>query len=127
ALPISEARADVHRLVARWPRGLLVATHDRALLAHVDRILCIEHGTLRSYGGNYAAFAERRATERAALERERANADAELSRAERQLREVRERQARRDASGKRSRKDANMPKILLNTRRANAQVTTGRL
>ncbi len=123
----AEARADVHRLVARWPRGVLVATHDRALLAHVDRILCIEQGTLRSYGGNYAAFAERRATERAALERERANADAELSRAERQLREVRERQARREASGKRSRKDANMPKILLNTRRANAQVSTGRL
>lgn len=123
----AEARADVHRLVARWPRGVLVATHDRALLAHVDRILCIEHGTLRSYGGNYAAFTERRATERAALERERANADAELSRAERRLRDVRERQARREASGKRSRRDGGMPKILLNTRRANAQVTGGRL
>ncbi|HRN53010.1 MAG TPA: ATP-binding cassette domain-containing protein, partial [Gemmatimonadaceae bacterium] len=123
----ADARADVHRLVARWPRGVLVATHDRALLAHVDRILCIEQGTLRSYGGNYAAFAERRATERAALERERANADAELTRAERKLRDVRERQARREASGKRSRRDGGMPKILLNTRRANAQVSTGRV
>jgi len=123
----AEARAHVHRLVARWPHGLLVASHDRALLAHVDRILFLEQGTLRSYGGNYAAFAERRAIERAALERERANADAELARAERQLREVRERQARREATGRRSRLDGSQPKTILNSRRARAQATTGRL
>jgi ATPase subunit of ABC transporter with duplicated ATPase domains len=123
----AKARADVHRLVARWPRGLLVATHDRALLAHVDRILLIERGTLRSYGGNYAAFAERRATERAALERERDNADAELHRAERHLREIRERQSRRDAAGKRARKTGSQPKLVLNGRRQSAQATTGRL
>ena len=123
----AEARAHVHRLLARWPRGLLVASHDRALLAHVDRILLIEHGSLRSYGGNYAAFVAQRAVEREALERERANADAELTRAQRELREVRERQAHREAAGRRTRLTGSQPKNVLNSRRQRAQYTTGRL
>jgi ATPase subunit of ABC transporter with duplicated ATPase domains len=123
----ADARADVHRLVARWPRGLVVATHDRALLAHVDRILCVERGRLRSYGGNYAAFAAQRTLERTALERERANADAELERAKRHLREVRERQERRNAKGHRTRRDGSQPKTVLNGRRARAERTSGRL
>ncbi len=121
------ARAEVHRLVARWPRGLLVATHDRALLAAVDRILLLERGVLRSYGGNYAAFAARRAVERAAEEREHANAVAELSRAERQLRALRERQAHREAAGARSRPTGSQPKIVLNAGRQRAESTAGRV
>jgi ATPase subunit of ABC transporter with duplicated ATPase domains len=41
--------------------------------------------------------------------------------------EVRERQARRDAQGRRSRATANMPKILLNGRRAQAEATGARV
>jgi ATPase subunit of ABC transporter with duplicated ATPase domains len=123
----AKARADLRRLVARWPRGLLVATHDRTLLAAVDRILLIEQGTLRSYGGNYAAFAARRATERAALEREHANAEAELTRVERHLRWMRERQAHREAAGARSRPTGSQPKVVLNGRRERAQSTAGRV
>lgn len=123
----ADARADVHRLVARWPRGLIVASHDRALLAHVDRILLIERGTLRSYGGNYAAFAEQRRLERAALEREQANAEAELARAEQHLRDVRDRQERRNAKGRRSRHDGSQPKTVINSRRQRAQYTSGRI
>ena len=123
----AHARDDVYRLVAGWPKGLLAATHDRALLAHVDRILLIEHGRLHEYGGDYAAFRERREVERNALVRERANADAALARAARQQHDLRERQARRDASGRRTRDTGSQPKDVLNRRRQRAEATTGRV
>jgi ATPase subunit of ABC transporter with duplicated ATPase domains len=121
------ARAVVQRLVREWPRGLLVASHDRTLIEAVDRIVLLENGALREYGGNWFAYAEQRATERAALERERDNADAERTRIARHLRDVRERQARRDATGKRSRDTGSQPRNVLNSRRQRAQATTGRV
>ncbi len=123
----ADARAAVRRLVAEWPRGLLVASHDRQLLEAVDRIVLLEQGSLREYGGNWSAFVEQRAVERAALERERDNAEAELTRAARHLREVRERQAHRDAAGRRTRVTGSQPKTVLNSRRQRAEATAGKL
>ena len=62
---------------------MLVASHDRELLAQVPRILELSSGGLRSYGGNYADYqtqrdaeqqAARAALEHAATERKRTRA-----------------------------------------------------
>ena len=120
-------RAAVCTLVARWTRGLVVATHDRALLAHVDRIVELSPLGARSYGGNFEAYRAQVGTERAAAEREHDSSTAALRRVERGLQAVRERKARADARGKRSRDTGSQPKLVLNAKRARSQGTGARL
>ncbi len=66
-----------------WPGGALIASHDRALLSRMSRILELTPGALRSYGGHYAAYqqqhdaeqqAARAALDHAATERRRTRA-----------------------------------------------------
>lgn len=122
-----ESREAVRRLVSRWTRGLVIASHDRALLGVVDRIIAIEAGETREYGGAWDVYEARRQQERDAAERALGNAAAEAARAKRRVQEVRERQARRNAAGRRTRDTGSQPKLVLNARREQSQRTGARL
>jgi ATPase subunit of ABC transporter with duplicated ATPase domains len=120
-------RAALYDFVEGWTGGVLCVSHDRALLRRMDRIVELSSAGVRVYGGNYDEYRAIRGAEDAAAARELDSARAALRKAERDAREVQERQAHREAKGRRSRATANMPKILLNTRKANAQTTTARV
>lgn len=120
-------RRAVRALVARWRHGLVIASHDRALLRGVDRIVAIERGVLREYGGGWDEYAAQRAREDEAAEREHGNAAAAAARAKRKAQDVHERQARRDAAGRRSRDTGSQPRLVLNARREQSQATGARL
>jgi ATPase subunit of ABC transporter with duplicated ATPase domains len=93
----------------------------------MSRIVELSGVAVRAYGGNYDAYRAQRAAADAAAQREWDSARAALRLAEEAAREVRERQAQRDARGKRSRATTNNSKLLLNLRREQSQRTTGRL
>lgn len=67
-----QGRAWFYARLARYSGGVLVASHDRELLAQVPRILELSPSALHSYGGNYADYQRQRDAEqqaaRAALE-----------------------------------------------------------
>lgn len=78
-----QGRMWFYEQLARYQGGVLVASHDRELLAQVPRILELSASGLRSYGGNYADYrtqrdaeqqAARAALEHAATERKRTRA-----------------------------------------------------
>ncbi|MEB5981227.1 ABC-F family ATP-binding cassette domain-containing protein [Enterobacter vonholyi] len=78
-----QGRAWFYDQLSRYQGGVLVASHDRELLAQVPRILELNASGLRSYGGNYADYqaqrdaeqqAARAALEHAATERKRTRA-----------------------------------------------------
>jgi ATPase subunit of ABC transporter with duplicated ATPase domains len=121
------SREALYAFVEGWTGGILCVSHDRALLRRMDRIVELSSLGVRVYGGDYEAYRERRAQDDAAAEREMESARAALRLAESEARELRERQARREARGKRERATANMPKILLNARKAKAQSTGARV
>jgi ATPase subunit of ABC transporter with duplicated ATPase domains len=121
------SREAVYALVEQWRRGLVVASHDRALLQRVDRIVALEDGTAVSYGGGWSLYREELDRQRTAARRERESARAELRRAERHRQEVRERQSRRDAAGRRERASGSQPKLVLNAKRERSQGTGARL
>jgi ATPase subunit of ABC transporter with duplicated ATPase domains len=123
----ANARRYLYRLVATWPRGVVVASHDRDLLERMDRIIELSPRGAASYGGAYSDYLRQRDDEQASAEREVAGARAALARARRDVQLTRERKARRDARGQRSREDANQSKLLLNLRRETSQATAGRL
>ncbi len=79
-----------------WPGGALIASHDRALLSRMSRILELTPGALRSYGGHYAAYQQQRDAEQQA-------ARAALDHAATERRRTRARmQKEHDASQRRS-------------------------
>jgi ATPase subunit of ABC transporter with duplicated ATPase domains len=121
------SRRALYAFVETWRGGLLCVSHDRALLRRMDRIVELSTPGIRVYGGNYDAYRARRDADDLAARRELDSARAELRRAQRKARDVRERQLRRDARGRRSRASANMPKILLNARKGQAEATGARI
>ncbi|HET7551734.1 MAG TPA: ABC-F family ATP-binding cassette domain-containing protein [Gemmatimonadaceae bacterium] len=121
------SREALYAFVEGWTGGLLCVSHDRALLRRMDRIVELSSLGVRVYGGDYDAYRERRELDDAAASRELDSARAALRLAEREARELRERQARREARGRRERATANMPKILLNSRKARSQATSARV
>ncbi|HKG95906.1 MAG TPA: ABC-F family ATP-binding cassette domain-containing protein [Gemmatimonadaceae bacterium] len=121
------SRDALYRFVEGWAGGMLVITHDRALLSRVDRIVELSTLGARSYGGNYDVYEAQRAAEEGAAAHDLAHARKELRKTERAAQAMRERQARRDGRGKRERATANAPKIWLNMQRERSQATSGRV
>ena len=121
------SRAALYTFVESWTSGMLVITHDRALLARVDRILELSALGARLYGGDYAFYSAQRATDDAAAADDLAHARRELRRASRAAQDARERQERRTARAAKDAANANMPKILLGARKRAGQATAGRL
>lgn len=122
-----EARSAVHGFVATFPGAVLVATHDRALLALAERIAELRGGGLRLYGGGWSGFLEARRAEREAAQRGVRSAEQGLDAARRAALEAQERQARRSASGRREATRGGLPKTVRGAMKRSAQRTAGRL
>lgn len=116
-----EGRGAVLDLLATWHKAALVVSHDRELLEHMDAIVELTSLGAQRYGGNYTAYAEQKAVERAALAHDLAHAEKTLDQMEKRAQLAREKQDRRDAGGRRKAARGDIPKILLGGRRENAE------
>ncbi|UPG92413.1 ATP-binding cassette domain-containing protein [Luteibacter aegosomaticola] len=123
----STHRAELMAWLADWRGGLLVISHDRALLDSMSRIVELDAEGLHAYGGGYSFYAAQKAQEREAALRELASAKAERRRGERALREQADRVAQRSARGERAGKTANQAPILLGRRKEKSEGTAARL
>lgn len=110
-----------------WQRGLLVISHDRQLLGHMDRIVELSSLGLRSYGGNYTFYAQAKAQEQQSALAELDRARLDRRREEQSMRQQRERQEKRQARGTRSGKQANQAKILLDRQKERSEQSMGKL
>jgi ATPase subunit of ABC transporter with duplicated ATPase domains len=123
----AQQRARLVAQMARWPGGLLLISHDRGLLEHVDAIAELSPQGLRSYGGNYALYAQQRALEQAgfaaALQAEKAGARRE----QREAQQHAERQQRRVGRGEREGREGNQSKLLLDAKKEKSQDSQGKL
>lgn len=122
----ADGRAAVAELLARWRGGAVVASHDRALLGRVDRIVELSALGARIYGGGWSLYAERRQEEREAAEHRLGVAEQAAQRVKRESQEARERQDRRDSRGRAKRARGDAPKILMDARQQRAERTASR-
>ena len=121
-----DGRRMLHGFLEGWKGGAIVVSHDRALLNRMDRIVELSPHGARSYGGGYDAYREQRDAEKALAEREAEAADRHVRQVARAAQAARERQARRDAAGRKARATSSDPKILLDARQQRAEATAGR-
>lgn len=111
----------------QWPRGLIVISHDRLLLESVERIFELTPRSLSSYGGNYSFYTQEKALQQVATQRNLDSLEHSLRRQSQLAAQQRERQARRQANGRRHAKHANQAKILLDGQKARSEASAAAL
>ena len=119
-----------HRLIEaleQWRGGLVVISHDRALLQHMQRIVELTPGGLHSYGGNFEVYAQQKEQAQRAAEAELALRRHERRQQQHAEREQRERQAHRQARATRDARTANQAPILLGGMKNRSEHSAGRL
>lgn len=120
------SRALLLELISQWHKGLLVISHDRELLAQMQRIVELSTLGLRSYGGNYSVYAQCKTEESAHAERTLERMKQERQRQTRELQQQRERLERRQSRASREARDTNQAKILLDRKQQRSEVTAGK-
>ncbi|MEV6148834.1 ABC-F family ATP-binding cassette domain-containing protein [Nonomuraea sp. NPDC052129] len=121
-----DARRRLYAAVAAWPGVMVVVSHDRALLELVDRIADLREGTVRRYGGNLSAYEEILAAEQEAAERGVRVAEADVKRQQRELVEAGTKLDRRQRYGAKMYASKREPKIIMQARKRQAQVSAGK-
>jgi ATPase subunit of ABC transporter with duplicated ATPase domains len=122
----ADGRAAIHDLIARWSRGVLVASHDREVLELMDRIVELTPVGVRIVGGGWTAFAEQRERERQAAADQLERSEGALRDAKRTAQRRQEAQARRDKAGRAFAAKGSEPKIFLGAPARRAEETSGR-
>lgn len=120
------ARGLLQAAVASWPGVLLLVSHDRELLEDVDEIAELHDGRVRMFGGAFRAYAQQLARERETAQRRVRAAETTLRREQRQLVEAHTKLDRRRRHAATDHADKRKPKIVMNQRRTEAQVSAGK-
>jgi len=123
----TDGRAAVAAMLERWSGAAIVISHDRELLDRMDVIVELTSLGATTYGGNFSHYRERKALELATVQRDLNVAERQVRDAARAAQDARERQARRDAGGRKKAAKGDMPKILLGGMKRRAEATAGRL
>lgn len=120
------ARALLAGLVRTWPGVLIVVSHDRELLEQMDETAELHDSGLRLFGGGYSSYALQIAAEQEAAERMVSAAANDLKVEKRQRIEAETKLARRARTGKSAYENKRVPKIVMNQRKSDSQVTAGK-
>ncbi len=118
-------RAAILALIDAWRGAALVASHDRDLLEHVDRIIELTPVGITIFGGGWSAFAAAREARRAAATDALDKAEGDLRRVKDQVQLQREMKQRKDAAGKAGRATAGQSKMLLDFKQDRAEASQG--
>ncbi|MFO7191291.1 ABC-F family ATP-binding cassette domain-containing protein [Thermocrispum sp.] len=120
------ARERLYAAIDSWSGAAVIVSHDRELLARVDQIAELRDDKLRVYGGNFAAYEQAVQAEQEAAERAVRTAQADVRRQQRDLTAARTALARRLRYGRKQYANKREPKIVMNARKREAQVSAGR-
>ncbi len=120
------ARHKLHDALEDFNGCLLLVSHDRALLDRMERIVELDRGELRVFGGNFTAYEEAVRAEQEVAEKNVRNAEQELKREKREMQQARERAERRQSNAARNLKNAGLPRIFAGNMKRGAQESAGR-
>ncbi|WP_157245186.1 ABC-F family ATP-binding cassette domain-containing protein [Nonomuraea typhae] len=121
-----DARTRLYAAVEAWPGVLVVVSHDRALLALADQIAELREGRVRMFGGDFADYERMLAAEQDTAERLVRVAEADMRKQKRELADALVKLDRRVRYGNKMYAQKREPKIVMNARKREAQVSAGK-
>jgi ATPase subunit of ABC transporter with duplicated ATPase domains len=119
-------RARLRDVVLGWNGTLVVAGHDRELLASMDDIGELRDGVLRWFGGGFDDYEQMIDAEQETARRAVRDAEAEVRKQRRELADTEVKLARRARYGRKMNEQKREPKIIMGARKRAAQVSAGR-
>ncbi|HJG58183.1 MAG TPA: ATP-binding cassette domain-containing protein [Corynebacterium xerosis] len=122
-----EARLRLWDIVDGWKGTLVVVSHDTELLERMDSIAELRNHTISVFGGSYGEYREHLAREQAAAEQAVRTAEQALNAEKHQRIEAETKLSRRKSYAKTDYRNKRRPKIIMNLRRSEAQVSAGKL
>ncbi|AKL99547.1 ABC-F family ATP-binding cassette domain-containing protein [Burkholderia pyrrocinia] len=120
-------RAWLRTALDGWRGGLVIVSHDRALLAGVQRIVELTPQGARSYGGNYALYRAQRDAEQDAAQAALDHARTERGRVRRRLEQEHDTIQRHAAGSLRDAKAANLSSMAKQSRKGAARNIMGQV
>ncbi|MGV8854069.1 MAG: ABC-F family ATP-binding cassette domain-containing protein [Devosia sp.] len=121
----ADGRAAVAEVLRAWHGAAIVVSHDRTLLRSMDAIVELTSLGARRYGGNWDYYAQRKALELAAAQRELNSAERQVTEIDRKIQSVAEKKARKDSAGKRKAANGDIPKIMLGGMKERSENSSG--
>jgi len=122
-----DGRALVQQMLADWPGGIILVSHDRALLEGVDQIVALDGPGWSVFGGGWSEYVTARDAARERAEAEFSRAQAETRRVQRAAEDAVARQARRARQGKAQRASGSQPKMVMDAHKAKSERSGARL
>ncbi|SDD20196.1 ABC-F family ATP-binding cassette domain-containing protein [Glycomyces harbinensis] len=123
----ASARKRLYQAIRRFNGTLVVVSHDRALLEHVDAVAELYKGDIRMFEGNYSAYEKILAAEQETAARAVRDAKQDLTRQKKELVATRIQNDKGAASWKRERDRGGTPKILLNGKKNAGEVSSAKI
>jgi ATPase subunit of ABC transporter with duplicated ATPase domains len=121
-----DARQVLYDAVDAWRGVLVMVSHDAELLDRAGTTVELYDGRARTFGGSLSAYDAALAAEQETAARLAATAAADLRRQQRELSEARIRLDRRQRYGRKQSANKREPKIIMNERKREAQVSAGK-
>lgn len=122
-----EARKVLCDFVKHYSGALLIISHDRELLNHVDEIWELSNQGLSTYGGNFSFYEEMKTKEQEQLLEDLNRARREKKKQEFEEIEKVDRQLKRSRNAQKKSAKMGLPKIVLGARKRQAQVSVGKI
>lgn len=121
------SRTALYNAINEFNGGVLVVSHDRQLLQYMNQIAELSTLGLKLYGGNYDLYKEQKQVEQEALETDVIDAQKQLNKTKRIIRESKEKYDQRVVMGNKTRRKGGQPKMFLDYFKGRAEVTKSKL
>ncbi|MEV0246419.1 ATP-binding cassette domain-containing protein [Nocardia sp. NPDC050712] len=123
----ARARERLYEVIAQFAGTVLTVSHDRELLDRMDTIAELRQGELRLFGGNFTEYERIVEAEQAVARAAIRDARSDVRKQAQELVEARVKLDRRKRYGQKMWDQKREPKIIMNERKRQAQVSAGKL
>lgn len=111
----------------KWPKAVLVISHDRVLLESMQCIIELSSQGLIRYSGGYSSYAQAKDLQQKRAQQRLERAKVDQKREAQALRAQRENLERKQARGQKQASDSNQANILLGRQKQRSQLTHGKV
>lgn len=122
----ASCRQYLYHIIRNWKKGLIVVSHDRALLNEIDEILELTSLGLNHFGGNYDFYHEQKALMQAANQRELLDAKKSLAKTKDSIQQSHEKSEQKKSYGRKLFLSGKVDRLTANSHKGRSEKTQAR-
>lgn len=121
------ARKQLYNAIQQWQGGLIVVSHDRALLNLMEEIVELTTLGATCYGGNYDVYADQKVIENTAKKLQLHDAKKLLGKSKHTIQSSREKHEQKQSYGRELRRSGSIDKLGANSKKGRSERTQSKL